>query len=134
MKKVIFTLLALTFVMSAFVNYAKNDNPAMADSPVFAWSETAFDFGKIKLNVPVTHEFTFVNKGTAPLVISSVQASCGCTVAEYSKEPIPVGQSGFVKATYNAAKAGVFNKTVTINANTAETTMQLSIKGEVLAN
>lgn len=134
MKKVIFTLLALTFVMSAFVNYAKNDNPAMADSPVFAWSETAFDFGKIKLNVPVTHEFTFVNKGTAPLVISSVQASCGCTVAEYSKEPIPVGQSGFVKARYNAAKAGVFNKTVTINANTAETTMQLSIKGEVLAN
>lgn len=134
MKKIIVTLFMLAFITTAFVNYAKNGNPAIVDSPVFAWSETAFDFGKIKLNVPVTHEFTFVNKGTAPLVISSVQASCGCTVAEYSKEPIPVGQRGFVKATYNAAKAGVFNKTVTINANTAETTMQLTIKGEVLAN
>lgn len=102
------------------------------DNAIFNWSETSFDFGKIKQNVPATHEFTFVNKGNAPLVISSVQASCGCTVAEYSKEPVAPGQRGFVKATYNAAKGGVFTKTVTINSNTDQSVITLTIKGEVV--
>ncbi len=98
----------------------------------FAWDETVYDFGKIKLNEPVAHEFTFTNSGDEPLVIAAVKASCGCTVTEYTKDPIPVGGKGFVKATYNAAKAGVFSKTVTISANTSESTVLLTIKGEVV--
>jgi len=98
----------------------------------FTWDETVYDFGKIKVNEPVTHEFTFTNSGDAALVISSVKASCGCTVTEYTKDPIPSGENGFVKATYNAAKAGVFSKTVTIDANTGEGSVLLTIKGEVV--
>lgn len=137
MKKIFVMLFVLGFIAESYsqsvaVN-TKTINGFSIDNAVFNWSETAFDFGRIKLNVPVTHQFTFVNKGTAPLVISSVQASCGCTVTEYSKEAIAPGQSGFVKATYNAAKAGVFTKTVTINANTDDTTVLLTIKGEVIS-
>ena len=84
------------------------------------------------MNKPVTHEFRFTNSGDAPLVISSVQASCGCTVTDYSKDPIAPGSEGYVKATYNAAKVGVFSKTVTVNANAAESVVQLTIKGEVV--
>lgn len=98
----------------------------------FAWDATVYDFGTIKLNEPVTHEFTFTNSGDEPLVISAVKASCGCTVTEYTKDPIPAGSKGFVKATYNAAKAGVFSKTVSISANTSESTVLLTIKGEVV--
>ena len=98
----------------------------------FNWAATTFDFGKIEKGVPVTHEFKFVNSGTDALIISSVQASCGCTVTEYTKDPIPAGESGFVKATYNAAKPGVFTKTVTINANTEDAVVLLTIKGEVI--
>ncbi|MBX2961599.1 MAG: DUF1573 domain-containing protein [Cyclobacteriaceae bacterium] len=98
----------------------------------FAWDEIVHDFGKIRLNEPVVHEFTFTNSGDEPLVIATVQASCGCTVTEYTKDPIPSGGKGFVKATYNAAKAGVFSKTVTITANTIENTVELTIKGEVV--
>jgi hypothetical protein len=65
-------------------------------------------------------------------VITTVQASCGCTVTEYSKDPIAPGEKGFVKATYNAAKTGSFQKTVTVNANTEEGVVQLIIKGEVV--
>jgi hypothetical protein len=137
MKKIFVMLFALSFVSA---NYAQTlavnsrmANPFNIENAVFNWSETAFDFGKIELNVPVTHQFTFLNKGSAPLVISSVQASCGCTVTEYSKDAIAPGQRGFVKATYNAAKVGVFTKTVTINANTEDTTVLLTIKGEVMA-
>jgi hypothetical protein len=102
------------------------------EMPAFSWAVTAYDFGKIQVNKPVTHEFKFANTGDAPLVISSVQASCGCTVTEYSKDPILPGAQGFVKATYNAAKVGVFTKTVTVNANAQENVVQLVIKGEVV--
>lgn len=98
----------------------------------FAWTETVHNFGTIKIGEPVTHEFTFTNSGEAALLITSVKASCGCTVAEYSKESIPSGGKGFVKATYNAAKAGAFSKTVTINANTGDEAIVLTIKGEVV--
>lgn len=98
----------------------------------FRWSQTAFDFGKVKQNIPVTHRFTFTNNGDSPLVISSVQASCGCTVAEYSKDPIEPGSEGFVKATFNAAQLGIFAKTVTVNANTENGPVLLSVKGIVV--
>jgi hypothetical protein len=99
---------------------------------VFNWKSTTFDFGKIVKGEPVTHEFTFTNAGSDALIISSVQASCGCTVTDYSKDPIPAGQKGYVKATYNATNVGVFSKTVTINANTEDAAVLLTIKGEVL--
>jgi hypothetical protein len=102
-----------------------------AAMPSFDWAETTFDFGKIKQNTPVTHEFRFVNNGGEPLLISSVQASCGCTVAKYSKDPIAPGAAGFVTATYNAATKGVFTKTITVNANTKDGVVVLSVRGEV---
>jgi hypothetical protein len=102
------------------------------ETAAFTWTSTSYDFGKIPLNKPVAHEFRFTNAGTTPLIISSVQASCGCTVTDYSNDPISPGEEGFVKATYNAAKAGMFTKTVTVNANADESIVQLIIKGEVV--
>jgi len=127
----IFVIATVTFAQQFAIN-SENKATFNPDNATFNWAETSFDFGKIKQNIPATHEFTFVNKGNAPLVISSVQASCGCTVTEYSKEPIAPGQKGYVKATYNAAKTGMFTKTVTINANAEESIVTLTIKGEVV--
>lgn len=76
--------------------------------------------------------FKFSNKGKAPLIKSSMKASCGCTVTSYSKDPIPTDVWGFVKATYNAARIGQFTKIVVIHANTAGGTVQLTIKGAVV--
>jgi len=110
---------------------AKTTLAEVTSMPAFAWAETSFDFGKITYNAPVTHEFRFVNKGSEPLLITSVQASCGCTVAKYTKDPIAPGAEGFVTATYNAATKGVFNKTITVNANTQDGVVVLGIRGEV---
>ena len=136
MKKIAFSLILCALVSTVFaqelVSNAKPAGPLPAEKALFNWTQTAFDFGKIKVSNPVTHEFTFMNSGNAPLVISSVQASCGCTVAKYSKDPITPGSSGFVKATYNAAKVGVFTKTITVNANTEDAIVLLVIKGEVV--
>jgi hypothetical protein len=136
MKKIAITVFAIGFITSAIAqDLAANHAPEKklsGENAAFVWNATTFDFGKIKLGVPVTHEFTFTNEGNVPLIITSVKASCGCTVTSYSKDPIEKGSRGFVKATYNAAKAGQFSKSVTIHANTDEGLVQLTIKGEVV--
>lgn len=135
MKKTI--LILGIFVCSATVITQLCASPLPAyisslNNAMFSWAQTVFDFGNIKANTPVSHVFKFKNQGDAPLVISSVQASCGCTVTDYSKDPIEAGGEGYVKATYNAAKVGTFNKTVTVNANTTDGVVLLTIKGVVV--
>lgn len=131
----------LTFcglIIAAFVfaqQFALNnpgENFLMPEKAAFTWNSLTYNFGKLPVGVPVSHEFNFTNTGEIPLVISSVQASCGCTVTSYSKDPIPPGAQGFVSATYNAAKVGVFTKTVTVTANTDESAVVLTIQGEVV--
>jgi hypothetical protein len=135
MKKLVLTMSGLVLVVIVMaqelaMHSASGKNLAVAEAS-FNWTATVFDFGQIKINTPVTHEFRFTNTGDVPLVISSVQASCGCTIASFSEDPIAPGGEGFVKGTYNAAKLGQFTKSITVNANTADGVVQLTIKGEV---
>lgn len=109
-----------------------NKNEVKTDAAVFSWENTTHDFGKVKQGTPVTHEFKFTNTGKVPLVITNVQASCGCTTPAWTKEPVMPGGQGFIKATYNAASPGAFNKTVTVTANIDAGFLQLTIKGEVV--
>ena len=137
MKKTVILITACLVAAVAFsqVYTASAAKPVTSYEAVlatFKWAATSFNFGKVKKDVPVVHEFSFVNTGSEPLVISSVQASCGCTVTEYSKEAIPSGGTGYVKATYSAATVGVFTKTITIKANTEEPVVMLTILGEVI--
>ena len=92
-----------------------------------------FDFGKIAQGKPVDHEFTFVNKGKVPMIITNAQPTCGCTIGSWTKEPIPPGGTGYVKATFNAAAMGIFDKAITVTANVATGVIVLRIRGEVLA-
>jgi hypothetical protein len=86
--------------------------PAQPAQPIvktYTWNETTHDFGKIKKNDPATVTYTVKNNGTNPLIITAAKSSCGCTVAEYTKEPIKPNESGIVKATYNSARVGPFS-------------------------
>lgn len=136
MKKISITLFTLVLAMYAFgQDLAMNRTKVVEKSPdaaVFTWKATEYDFGAIEAGVPVSHEFKFTNTGDIPLVITAVKASCGCTVTAYSEDPIAPNGTGFVKATYNAAKPGRFTKTVTVTGNTAEGSILLTIKGEVV--
>jgi hypothetical protein len=66
-----------------------------------------------------------------PIVISNVRTSCGCTVAEYSKKPILPGESSTISVTYNAQKAGVFNKIVSVTMDEKDE-YKLTVKGSVI--
>ena len=117
----IFLLLLATMILSSFAG------PKAA----IEWSFTEHDFGNIERQKPATIEFTFKNPGMIPLVVTDVKTSCGCTVPEYPKEPIPPGGEGKIVVTYDAKASGYFNKTITVMTNTTDGVSLLYIKGEV---
>lgn len=92
--------------------------------------ETEHDFGKIPQGKPVYYNFEIVNTGTTPLKLDNVQASCGCTTPEWSRDPIAPGASAIIKVGYNAAAEGPFAKPITIIYN-ENMTKQLTIRGTV---
>jgi len=126
MKKIvsgIFTLL-LSCVFSLYV-YS-------GPTATIEWNETSMDFGKITQNIPIVVEFKFRNPGMIPLIITSVEPSCGCTVADYPKQPVPAGGEGSISVTFDAKSSGHFSKTITVHTNTSEKITNLYIKGEVI--
>ena len=130
MKKIA-SLILVMFIGLQFIT--AQGQPAQPAAKTYAWNETTHDFGKIIQNDPATVTFSVKNNGTAPLIITAAKSSCGCTVAEYSKEPIKPNESGIVKATYNTARIGSFAKTVTVTIDGNANADVLTIKGEVLA-
>ncbi len=95
-----------------------------------ALTETEFNFGKIPQGKPVTHEFVITNTGSKPIVLDNVQASCGCTTPEWSKDAINPGVSSKITVGYNAAADGTFTKSITLSYN-GDKTREILIKGEV---
>jgi hypothetical protein len=92
--------------------------------------ETTYDFGKIPQGRPVTHIFEITNTGSTVLLLENVQASCGCTTPEWSKDPIQPGATSSIKVGYNAASEGTFNKTITIKYDNDKTKV-MNITGTV---
>ena len=112
---------------------AESDVKPEGPLPAFIFEKETHDFGTVKDGDVVETVFTFTNNGEAPLIISDVKGSCGCTVPEWPKEPIPVGGTGDLKVKYNSkGKSGIQNKSVTITANTWPKTKRLSIKANVI--
>ncbi len=133
MKKLFFLVIFAMAAHLGFAQVAASSPLPAADLAVAAVDNLVFDFGKIKQGVPVTHEFSFINKGKVPMIITNAAPSCGCTIPAWTKDPIPPGGQGFVKATFNAAGVGAFDKSVTVTANVETGVVMLRIRGEVLA-
>ncbi|KAA9331290.1 DUF1573 domain-containing protein [Hymenobacter busanensis] len=120
------------------------DNPNVAgetaeapnpNAPVMTFTETEHDFKDIAPNSVVKHTFEFTNTGKTPLLIENAQASCGCTVPSWPKEPVAPGQKGSIDVQFDAhGKSGIQNKQITIRANTQPSITQIAIRGNVLTD
>ena len=92
------------------------------------------NFGKFSAKSPVVSTvFTFTNVGEQPLVINQAVASCGCTVPEYTKEPVKPGETGEIKVTYNGTGKfpGHFKKSITVRTNGVVEMTRLYIEGDM---
>lgn len=115
--------------LASFSIQAQEKQVNVQDSIVFV--NTTHDYGTIVQGADGNSEFRFTNKGKSPIILSHVQASCGCTVPEWPKEPILPGKTSSIKVTYNTANVGSFGKTITVSSNAANSTVVLTIKGNV---
>lgn len=128
MKKL--TTLIVVLVASISVYAQKNASDTI---PSIKFEKVEHDFGKIKEGTLATYSFVFTNTGKVPIILSHVQASCGCTTPEWPKEPIMPGAKATVKAAYNSyGRPGQFYKTILVRSNAPDVT--LSIKGDVIVN
>ena len=110
---------------------ATSATPATLKADDLAFDELTHDFGTVQEGPDATTKFTFTNKGNDNLVIDKAQASCGCTVPTYSKDPIAPGKSGSIDVAFHTLgkPAGGFTKTITITSNAG--VKILTIKGNV---
>ncbi len=97
------------------------------------FAKEKIDLGQIPQGKPVTVDFEYKNISKLPIVLESASASCGCTVPSKPEKPTMPNKSDKISATYNAANAGRFEKTITIKFAGSNETKVLTIAGEVLA-
>lgn len=135
MNKALHTLAALALVALASCSGSGNrsfdtedieDNPATIDNPAVpagprghaSFEDTAFYFGQINDGEKVQHVYKFKNTGDGPMSIANVQASCGCTTPNWTKDLIPPGGEGSITATFDSnGKGGTDNPLVEKSIN-----------------
>jgi len=94
--------------------------------------KTVHDYGVIYEGGNGECEFEFKNVGREPLVLSNVQASCGCTVPTWPREPIMPGKTSVIKVKYNTSRIGAISKTISVMSNAEQNPkVELRIQGTV---
>ncbi|MGN7867132.1 DUF1573 domain-containing protein [Chryseobacterium sp. 22458] len=136
MKKLKITALLAVLAFSPFyANILSADAPSIVKmvADAIKWKSESIDVGNIPQGKAKLIRFEFTNTSSKPIIIQNVAPSCGCTTADYTKTPIQPGKKGFVEASYNAAAAGPFMKTVNVTTSESKTPKMLSFKGIVVS-
>ena len=124
----ILLVLVLSFFNAAPTEFEKYDTTVA----ILKFKTEVVDYGTITQNSDGTRLFSFTNTGDAPLLITKVKTSCGCTVPSYSKAPIMPGESGELNIKYDTKRLGAFTKTVTVTSNAEGGNKILNIKGNIV--
>ena len=129
MKKILF--LTALFILGISTSFAYAEG-----TPEIKFKEKTHNFGKFSEENPVvSHVFKFTNTGDAPLVIHQAIATCGCTIPEFTKEPVMPGKSGKITVTYNGKGRypGHFKKSIIVRSNAKTETIRIFIEGDMEA-
>ena len=115
------------------VNNPKSAEQPTGKEPIITFDKTEHEFGKLLQGEVVTYSFHFTNTGNAPLLITEVKTSCGCTAGDFPREPIKPGQDGLIKATYDSkGHHGFQSRTLSVISNTNPSMTVLRFKADVL--
>lgn len=107
-------------------------NDASKPLTTVALSESNFEFGKIKKGDHKEHTYEITNTGKNPLIISQVKPGCGCTVPDYTKEPIMPGKKGMITLKFDSSNFdGMVNKQAEVYANVEKAPMVLTFSADI---
>lgn len=97
-----------------------------------ALSENHFDYGKIKKGDQKQHVYEVTNTGKNPLIISQVKPGCGCTVPEFTKDPILPGQKGKITLKFDSSNFdGLVNKQAEVYANVDKAPIIITFSADI---
>jgi hypothetical protein len=122
------------FIIASFSTVKAQELALVEKAAVIEFESQTIDYGQVAQNSNGERTFYFKNTGNAPLVLTNVKSSCGCTVPSYSKEPIMPGKEGEIDVKYDTKKIGAFTKTITVSSNAKEEKVTLKIKGEIVGS
>ena len=112
---------ATSKIKSENVTQAAERDAAEVEFPILTFDKTEHDFGEIENGTPVETVFNYTNTGKAPLVITDIKSTCGCTVPQdWSKDPLAPGESSKFTVKFNGKGKNKVSKTVTVTANTSK--------------
>jgi hypothetical protein len=131
MKRFVMALVATVITAGAFAQTSANAKVVTGEDYV-KFKSIVHDFGKIKQGVPVTYDFPFANATDKPVVIETVNTSCGCTTPKWPQTPIAKGKADKITAGFNAQNVGPFNKTIYVKVAGVDKPVEIRITGEVL--
>lgn len=120
----------IAFLLAGFfsLNVVAQDQTAKIE-----FKTDTVDYGEISKGSDGVRIFEFTNTGNAPLVISKVSSSCGCTIPKKPEAPIAPGETGEIQVKYDTNRVGPIRKAITVISNAETPTVILKIKGEVIA-
>ncbi|HRS54252.1 MAG TPA: DUF1573 domain-containing protein [Bacteroidales bacterium] len=124
MKKLMLLVSTILFINALSI--------AQTSAPEIKFEKKVHDYGTILKGSNGDCEFVYKNVGDEPLIITSVQKSCGCTIPTWDPKPVLPGQSGTIKVGYDTQRVGPFNKQITVISNAKNSTEVLTIQGNVV--
>lgn len=108
------------------------DTSMMGNMATMDFTDSIHNFDPISEGESVSYDFHFTNHGKSPLIVSSAEGSCGCTIGSIPKEPVLPGASDVIRVTFNSSgKMGHQEKMVTVTSNSTKGTQHLYIIGDV---
>ena len=134
MKRFLSLIAVVTMVFSiSCAQRAESGEQKFSTGPHIKFEKIEHDYGKVPHGGNGAYEFQFENTGDAPLVLSNVRSSCGCTVPSYPKgQPIKPGEKAAIKVKYDTKRMGAFAKNITVYSNADESPIVLKIKGTII--
>ena len=99
------------------------------DKAQIKFKKEIIDYGEIAKGSNGVRQFEFTNTGNAPLIITRVYSSCGCTIPKKPEKPIAPGETGVIEVKYDTKRCGPIRKTISVYSNAEESTKAIKIKG-----
>ena len=128
MKKLFTLIIIMLFGVSSY------SQEGLIKKAEITFDKTIINYGTIDKGANGVRDFVFTNTGNAPLIISNVKSTCGCTIPKKPEKPILPGESDKIQVKYDTKRIGFIRKSISVTSNASNPSVVLKITGQVIAD
>lgn len=106
-------VLLLGFLWIANLSHAENEKTA-----ILTFDQKSIQLGSISSQRIQTLHYSYTNTGTAPLVLTKVDVTCGCIKPKWSAKPVMPGKKGTIDVIFDPKnKMGTTRLSIYVKSN-----------------